>query len=156
MKTATEMRETAQSALRDIAGSARKTAYAMVGAPVVAGRRLGEYRHKLMDGARREFDRLSSEGEKFTEELRERGVVTEIKEKVDLDHFQDRVEKLRDQLEDVLASWRESFRPHETEKAAAEEPVGETAAAEKPAAKSATAKKTAAKKAASPKPDVGD
>ena len=150
MKTVAEMRDTAEGAVKEAAGVARKAAYAMVGAPVVAGRRLAEYGGKLREGACREFDQLAAEGEKVTEDLRERQVVSEFKEKVDLEQLQDRVEKLRDQLEDTLASWRESFRP-DTEKTSDEEPVTEkkAPAAKKPAAKTTSktsTKKTTAKK----------
>ena len=102
MKTATEMRQEA-------AGSARKAAYALVGAPVLAGRKLAEAARWATGTARKEFDTCAEEGERVTSRLRERGTVDDIKERVDFSQFQDRVGRLRDQLEDVLAQWRESF-----------------------------------------------
>jgi ribosomal protein L12E/L44/L45/RPP1/RPP2 len=63
----------------------------------------------------------------------------------DFEHLQVQVEKLRDQLEDVLSTWRESFVPAPQ---AAEPPAKATAkktTAKKTTPKS-TAKKTTAKK----------
>lgn len=115
MKTVTEMHDAKQGWPGRLAASARKAAYAVLGLPLVTRRRLAEVRGEVLGGARKGFDLLASEGEKLADELRERKIVSEIREKVDLDHLHDRVEKLRDQLEDALTSWRESFRPHEGE-----------------------------------------
>ena len=98
-----------------IAGATKKAAYAVVGAPVVATRRLGRLSGKWRSGARREFERWVAEGERMTTELRQGKVVEEIKEKVDFDHLQGRVEKLRDQLEEVLANWRATFKPEKAD-----------------------------------------
>jgi hypothetical protein len=147
MRTVAEMRDTAEDTAKDVAGMARKAAYAAVGAPVVIGRRVVEYGGKLRQGARKEFDLLAAEGEKVTGDLRERKMVTEFREKVDLEHLQDRVEKLRDQLEDTLASWRESFRPDGPEEP---KPAAEKPPAKKPAAKATAAKKPTTKKATPP------
>ncbi|MFQ5555004.1 MAG: hypothetical protein ACE5GC_06510 [Acidimicrobiia bacterium] len=124
---------------------ASKTLYAAVGAPMVAARRLHGYGSKLAevgtriaDEAQGRFDEAAKEGERLTKQVRERNVVEELQSKVDLDRVQDRVEKLRDQLEGALASWRESFAASE-----AAAPVKD----EKPAAKKPAPKKTAAKKA---------
>jgi len=130
---------------------AQKAAYAVMGAPVVAGRKIAELGGKMGKTAQREFEAWVTEGEKVTERLMDRKVVTDIKERVDLEQLQGRVEKLRDQLEDVLASWRDNFKP-QTEDEAAEattekaEKATETA---EPKAKAAT--KTTAKKATTTK-----
>lgn len=146
MKSLSEVRETAGKAGDTLREGAQKAAYAFVGAPLVAGRKLADYRHRMMDGARKEFDVFAAEGEKFTEHLRDRKLVTEIKEKVDLDQIQGRVTKIKDQLEDVLAGWRESFRPGEKTTAGGEAP--EDQIAEQVAPKKTTAKKTVSSKTA--------
>jgi hypothetical protein len=144
MKSLTEVREAAGETTGSLIEGAQKAVYAAVGAPVVVGRRLADYRTRMMENARKEYDTLAEEGEKFTGQLRERKLVDEIKEKVDLDQIQGRVTKIKDQLEDVLAGWRESFRPGAKPEDVAEEAV-ETP---KPAAKKTTTKKTTTKKTA--------
>jgi hypothetical protein len=134
---------TAQKAAKSLKEGAGKAAHAVVGAPVVVARRLSSYGGKVGEGLREEIDAYIAEGERLVQRLRERDVVEDIKERVDLEHLQDRVERLRDQLEEVLANWRESFRPHdqvpevdEVAEAAAEaiaEPPVPEAAAEEPA-----------------------
>jgi hypothetical protein len=133
----TETKETAPKLADGLKEATKKAAYAAVGAPVMATRRLGRLSGKWRSGARREFEKWVAEGERMTTELRQRKVVEEIKEKVDFDHLQGRVEKLRDQLEEVLANWRAGFKP---EKPADASPAEDVAAAKKPA----TAKKTTA------------
>jgi hypothetical protein len=133
----TETKDAAPKAVSGLKEATKKAAYAAVGAPVMATRRLGRLSGKWRSGARREFEKWVAEGERMTTELRQRKVVEEIKEKVDFDHLQGRVEKLRDQLEDVLANWRAGFKP---EKAAEPTTAEEVATAKKPTA----AKKTTA------------
>jgi hypothetical protein len=132
-----EIRETVEGKAGDLAGTAQKTAkslkegagkaaHAVVGAPVVVARRLQSYGGKVGESLSKEIDAYVAEGERLVERLRERDVVEDIKERVDLEHLQDRVERLRDQLEEVLANWRESFRPHDEAPAeAAAEAVAE-------------------------------
>ncbi len=136
---------------------AKKTMYASLGAPVVATRvakdissKAVERYGKLTDKAEKQFDVFAEEGEKLTKKLQSGDVVEEIQSRVDLEKVQDRVEKLRDQLEGALQSWRESFTPAEPKPAAKSVPVegaSKTTAAKKPAARKAPAKTTAAKKA---------
>ena len=153
MKTKTEMRDTTQKrvgeltdtvrkAAKDFAGTAQRTAHAAVGAPVVAGRKLADLSGRLAKTARDEFETWADEGEKVATQLRDRKVLTELRERVDFDQIQGRVEKLRDQLEDVLSKWRESFMPQSDEAIPPTAPV-----AAKPAAKKPPAKKPAAKAA---------
>ena len=125
---------------------AQKAAYAVMGAPVVAGRKIAQLGGRVGKTAQRELEAWVTEGEKLTERLMDRKVVTDIKERVDLDQLQGRVEKLRDQLEDVLASWRDNFKP-QTEDAqdAKTEPASKPTDAKAPAEK-ATAEKTTAEK----------
>jgi hypothetical protein len=137
MKVA-ELRDTAKERMDDFTDASKKATYAVMGAPVIAGRRIADYAGKVNSRLQKELDAWITEGERLSGELREGKVVTEIKERVDIDQLQGRVEKLKDQLEDVLTNWRETFRPGEDEKEA-----------KKPAAKKkAPAKKAAAKEAA--------
>jgi gas vesicle protein len=142
MKTVTEIRETAKERVDDFSDSSKKAAFAVMGAPVVAGRRIADYAGKVGKGLQKELDAWITEGERLSGELREGKVVTEIKERVDIDQLQGRVEKLKDQLEDVLTNWRETFKPGEAE-----------VEAEQPAAKPATKKKAAPKATADKKTD---
>lgn len=127
----------------------KKTFYAGIGAPVVAGRMAKDYAEwvtaqgsKYGKLAQDRFEELSKEGQKVTKQLRDADVVEELQSRVDFDKVQDRVEKMRDQLEGALESWRESFTP--ATKPVAAKPV----AVKKPAAKKAPASKPATKKPA--------
>jgi hypothetical protein len=126
---------------------ATKTIYAAIGAPVVFGKKIKTYYEsvsdlgpKMADGAQHTFDEWATEGEKFTKSLQDTSVVEEVQSRVDLDKVQDRVEKLRDQLETSMTTWREGFAP-------AGKPEEEAPAAKKAPAKKAPAAKTTAKKA---------
>jgi hypothetical protein len=139
MKTVTELRESAKDRVEDFTDSSKKAAYAVMGAPVVAKRHLSAYAGKMGKGLQKEFEAWITEGERLSGELREGKVVSEIKERVDIDQLQGRVEKLKDQLEDVLTNWRDTFKPGESTDA----PKAEA----KPEAKKAPTKKATAKKA---------
>jgi hypothetical protein len=141
MKTVAEMREATMERVEDLTDNSKKAAYAMVGAPVVAGKRIADVAGKGWETLRKEFDSWVTEGERLSGEVREGKVVTEIKDRMDFDQLQGRVEKLKDQLEDVLSNWRETFKPGEE----TSEPVAEKPAAKKPAAKKTTAASTAKK-----------
>jgi hypothetical protein len=138
--------------------------YAAVGAPVVAARKVGEkvgdLRSKLSEEAtgytqvaEKTIDQWAVEGEKVLNRISDGKVVDEITAKVDLDQAKEQVSKLRDQLEDMLATWRTSFRPEKTEEkveAEAAKTPAKKPAARKPAAKTSAAKPSAAKTAKSP------
>jgi hypothetical protein len=135
---------------------AKSVLYAAVGAPVVAARKVTGQVTVIKDKVSKEtsdytkvankaIDGWAVEGEKVVSRISEGKVVEEISAKVDLDGAKEQVSKLRDQLEDMLATWRQSFRP---EKAT---PVAKTEAKSAPAAKPA-AKKPAARKAPASKP----
>ena len=123
--------------------------YAAVGAPVVAARKVGEkvndLRVKMSDEtsgytktAEKAIDSWAVEGEKVVGRITDGKVVDELAAKVDLDQAKEQVGKLRDQLEDMLATWRTSFRP---EKATEETKVAEVKApAKKPATRKPAAK----------------
>ncbi len=78
---------------------------------------------------------------KVTERAQAR--VDAVQEKIDVDQIQDQVAKLREQMESVLTSWKDSFRPSTK---VAEAPAKKTTAKKAPV-KKATATKTATKKA---------
>ncbi len=141
MKTVTEMRESASKTAGAIAGATKKMAYAVIGAPAVAKKRIAS--DKWRNSARKEFDSWVTEGERLTGQVKDAKVVEDIKEKVDVEQLQGRVEKLRDQLEDVLQSWKANFKPEKDEEKAEKKPAAKKAAAKaekKPAAKKASAK----------------
>jgi len=150
MKTVAEICDVAKDRVDDVAGTTRKTAYAVMGAPVVAGRHITDYAGKIGKTIQKEFESWVTEGERLSGELRGAKVVSDVKDRVDFDQLQGRVEKLKDQLEDVLTNWRETFKPG-GEKTQAEKPKAAkapTAKTKKPAAKKPVAKKAAAKKPA--------
>jgi hypothetical protein len=145
--------------------------YAVVGAPVVAARKVGEKagvgRIKLSENAsgygqaaEKAIDKWAVEGEKVVGRISDGKVVEEISAKVDLEKGKEQVGKLRDQLEDMLATWRNSFRPEksaegptETAKAPAKKPAAKPAAKTGSTTKASTAKTTrsSAEKTSSPK-----
>jgi hypothetical protein len=128
----------------------KKSAYVAVGAPVVVARKMKAFGNKMMADAQTQIDEYAVEGEKVTKQLKERNVVEELEARMNIDKVQGRVEQLRDQLENTLNNWRESFAP-ETEKKVEEPkkaPAKKAPAAKKaPVAKKAPAKKAPAKKA---------
>jgi len=152
MKTVTEMRDAAKERTDDVAATSKKAAYAAMGAPVVAGRRIADYAGKVGKGLQKEFEAWVAEGERLSGEVSEGKMVSEIKERVDFENLQGRVEKLKDQLEDVLTNWKDTFKPGEKT-----EPAETKDAAEAKPAKKAAAKKAAAKKAAAtPKAEAAE
>ena len=132
---------------------AKDVLYAAVGAPVVAARKVTDQVQVLKEKLEEEkasyqkdlqqaFETWAGEGEKLLSRLKEGKVVEELSTKMDLDQAKEQVGKLRDQLEEMLETWRQSFRPEKADEKA------ETTTAEKPTAKttkSSTAKKPAAK-----------
>ena len=155
---------------------AKNVLYAAVGAPVVAARKMsdqvGAWRARVnketasyTEAAEKTLNNWASEGEKVVSRISEGAVVEEISQKVDLDQAKEQVSKLRDQLEDMLDTWRQSFRPEEKAEAkpattkaatakapAAKKPAAKATATKKPAAKATAAKTTTAKKPAPKKP----
>ena len=143
--------------------------YAAVGAPVVAARsvstkskdvygKLNEQASGYSKTAGKTIDGWAVEGEKVVVSVKDRKVVDEITAKVDLGQAKEQVSKLRDQLEDLLATWRSSFRPEKAEvkdtKGPAKEATVKEAAAKEAAAKEAAASAPADKKAATEKSDT--
>ena len=143
--------------------------YAAVGAPVVAVRKVsgvvndqvstlkgkvGEEKANYSKVASKAIDGWAVEGEKIVSQVSEKKVVEEISSKVDLDQAKEQVGKLRDQLEDMLATWKTSFRPEKDGRKVDEKAVSKTSTA-RPSAKTTASKtaasKTPAKKAAATK-----
>jgi hypothetical protein len=138
---------------------AKSVLYAAVGAPVVAARKVSSQMTVLKDKVTEEkasytkvaneaIDGWAVEGEKVVTGIREGKVVEEISQKVDLDQAKEQVSKLRDQLEDMLATWRQSFRPEKATEAATKKPAAK-AASSKPATKASAAGTASAKSGAS-------
>jgi hypothetical protein len=142
---------------------AKNVLYAAVGAPVVAARKVsgtvGTLRSKInveagdySKKATKTVDDWAKEGEKLVSRVADNEKIEELASRVDLDQAKEQVGKLRTQLEDMLDTWRSSFRPEKTvtkvEVTETTKPAAKTSAAQKPAAKKATATKPAAKTAA--------
>jgi hypothetical protein len=150
--------------------------YAAVGAPVVAARKVAEAVTEIRSSFNKEADTLgktankrvavwANEGEKLVNKITDAKMVDELTSKVDFDQVSTQVSKLRDQLEDMLATWRASFRPEklptvkveasaagltvETKKTVAKKPA-QKRAGKKAASKKAVAKKAPAKAKKSP------
>lgn len=107
---------------------AKNAMYAAVGAPIVAARalnaRLEHLREEmesrgegLSDRAQQVLDEWSREGRDAMEKVSDGKVVDEFAAKVDFDQAKEQVGKLRDQLEEMLSTWRTSFRPETGEQA---------------------------------------
>jgi hypothetical protein len=162
----------------------KQALYAAVGAPIATARQLSSRLETLRSQLEKRSEGLSKsaaeqievwadEGRQVMSRVSDGRMVEEIAAKVDFDQAREQVTRLRDQLEDMLATWRTSFRPVEdvanqaarttagvVEEAA--EKVGKAAervdaaagsrTAEKPAAEKPTTKKPAAKTPAANKP----
>jgi hypothetical protein len=152
--------------------------YAAVGAPVVAARKLGDRFTEIRASLSKEADNLgkttnqrinvwANEGEKVVNRISEGKMVDELAAKVDFDQVSEQVSKLRDQLEDLLGTWRASFRPEKTtpkatvtttvkaetttKPAAAKTTAGKTTVGKKTPAKASTTKSTGTKSTAAKK-----
>lgn len=135
-----------------------KLVYAVIGAPVVTGRKMKDAGSRLAADTAHAFDEWAAEGRKVTERLQEQKVVEQVQEAVDLEQIQEQVERLRDQIETAMIAWRDNFAPsRRTAKPAQERtpaspkataPKATTKKATKPAAAKKTATKPAAKKPA--------
>ena len=161
--------------------STKKVFYAAVGAPIVTVKRVnarvgemrgqvGERAEKIASrvgaDARKRYDLWADEGQKFVTQMGEQPVVEDITGRVDLDQIQGQVNRIREQLDEMVAAWRDSFRPEgqkETvpvEEKPNDKPAAKTAtkqaASKKPPAKKPAAKKPAAKKPATKKPTTGN
>ncbi len=138
---------------------AKNVLYAAVGAPVVAARKVGsratdlgakisEQTSEYTEGLEKAIEGWAAEGEKVVGRISDGKVIDEITAKVDLDQAKEQVSKLRDQLEDMLATWRTSFRPEKAETQVKTEAPANKAPANKAPAKTPAAKTTATTSAA--------
>lgn len=102
----------------------RNALYAAVGAPIAAVKAINtrlETIRKEMENRTDEFSGLAEklledwakEGRQVVDKVSDAKVVDELTSKVDFDQAREQVTKLRDQLEEMLATWRTSFRPVE-------------------------------------------
>lgn len=132
--------------------------YAAVGAPVVAARKVADAVTELRSALNKEADTLgktankrvaswADEGEKLVNRITDVKMVDELTSKVDFDQVSNQVSKLREQLEDMLATWRSSFRPEKMPSMTVEASLdGVTVETKKSGSRKATTKKVAAKK----------
>jgi len=134
--------------------AATKALYTALGAPVVTGRKLRHLGARIAGDLATETEVWEAEGRKLTGQIQESKVVEQVQSRVDVDQLQEQVEKLRDQLEGVLANWRHGFKPNGSVTTAKPPAAVEHAAkpAAKPAARKATPKKATARKPATRKP----
>lgn len=158
----------------------KKYLYAAVGAPVAAAKAaqkgVDDIRSRFSDNVdtlskdlQKQIDEWVKEGEGLVSRIGDSPAIDELSERVDLDQVQEQVSKLRDQLEDLLATWRNNFRPGskvevevsltdtgpEVKASATPPPVKSTAqraAARKTASSGTAAKKPAANKSGTRKP----
>jgi uncharacterized protein YukE len=139
--------------------------YAAVGAPIAAAKtltaRFESFRTELesrTEDLAQTAQKMLDEWAKAVTKVSDGKMVDEFASKVDFDQAREQVNKLRDQLEDMLTTWRASFRPVEEAADKAVDKVDEMTThapkkpATKPAAKTTAAKKPAAKKPATKKP----
>ena len=146
--------------------TAKNVFYAAVGAPVVAARKVADAVAELRSALNKEADTMgktankrvavwADEGEKLVNRITDVKMVDELTSKVDFDQVSNQVSKLREQLEDMLATWKASFRPEKMPTVTVEASLdGVTVETKKPVAKKsgnrmATTKKAAATKKAS-------
>jgi uncharacterized coiled-coil protein SlyX len=156
----------------------KKYLYAAVGAQVAVVKaaqakledlmaKLNESATSASSDAKSRIDTWAGEGEEFLGKVGDTKAIDELTSKVDFDQMQTQVHKLRDQLEDIVSTWRANFRPEtktavkvtvtETATEAPTATASKTSAAKTPAAKTAAAKTTttrttAAKTTAAKKP----
>lgn len=158
--------------------------YAAVGAPIAVAKtineRIGTLRHELgsrteelSHTAQKRFEEWAEEGRQVVDKVSEGKMVDELAAKVDFDQAREQVSRLRDQLEDMLDTWRTSFRPAEETAAKAAQPAASAAetagdkveratnevekavrakTTTRPAAKKTATRKPAAKKTTAEKP----
>lgn len=114
---------------------AREAVYAAVGAPIVTARALNARLENLRDEfetrseglserAQQILEEWTTEGRQTVERVSDGRVVDEFAAKVDFDQAREQVGKLREQLEDMLATWRASFRPETSQEPTARPVTG--------------------------------
>lgn len=102
----------------------RNALYAAVGAPIAAVKAINSRLETIRTEMESRTDEFSELAEKMLEDWAREGrlvvdkvsdakMVDELTARVDFDQAREQVTKLRDQLEEMLATWRTSFRPVE-------------------------------------------
>ncbi len=114
--------------------------YATIGAPVLVGRKLVEVGGKAVVAVRDGVEASTIEGRTVADKFGDGSMVEELNTRLEVD---ERVGKLRDQVEGVVEKWREGFQADK--KAEAKKPAAKSTAKKAPAKKAPT-KKAAAKK----------
>jgi len=136
----------------------KKYLYAAVGAPVAVAKstqtRVDGIRTKIEENmkafgqdAQKRIDDWATTGESTVERITDTKTIDDLTTRVDFDQVQTQVNKLRDQLEDLVTTWRSNFRPATEAPAPAKPATAPKPAAKKPAAKKPAAKKPTAAKA---------
>ena len=143
--------------------TAKNVFYAAVGAPVVAARKVADAVAELRSTLNKEADTLgkstnkrvavwADEGEKLVSRITDVKMVDDLTSKVDFDQVSNQVSKLREQLEDMLATWKTSFRPEKMPTVRVEASLdGVTVETKKPVAKRSGTRKATTKNAAASK-----
>jgi hypothetical protein len=152
-----------------------KAGYALLGAPVWIARRFMDLTTDLTKAAREEVSEWADDNDDLTEAWAAEGEKIasrfsdgpEMFTNIDMSQIQESVQKVQDQVEELIGNWRDAMtgddKPTTTavrkpaakaveSKSAAKKPAAKKAPAKKPAAKKAPAKKPAAKKAPAKKP----
>ena len=145
---------------------AKKYLYAAVGAQVAVAKgaqaKIDELVGKFAEASttvstdlRKRVDEWAGEGETFLGKVTDTKAIDDLTSKVDLEQVQTQVNKLRDQLEDIVSTWRSNFRPEAAaptaEKVVVEAPAEKTEAKKPAPSKASTTKSTPAKSTAAKK-----
>lgn len=142
---------------------AKKYMYAAVGAPVAVAKttqtkvegirsRIEQNLKSLGTDAQNRIEDWADAGESAVGRISDAKSIDDLTTRVDFDQVQTQVNKLRDQLEDLVATWRSNFRPAtEADVKPEAKPAVKKPAAKKPVAKTAT-KRPATRKPAAKKP----
>lgn len=112
--------------------------YAAVGAPIVTARainarlenlrgELGSRTEGLNERAHHILEEWTHQGRQTMEKVSDGKMVDELAARMDFDQAREQVGRLREQLEEMLATWRTSFRP-ETGEDASIQPVAPSTA----------------------------
>jgi hypothetical protein len=76
---------------------------------------------------------------------RAQATVDTVQDRIDVDQIQDQVAKMRHQMENVMSTWKDSFRPSTTDTTVKTAPVKKAPARKAPARKATVTKKTVKK-----------
>lgn len=102
----------------------KQVLYTAVGAPITVAKQINSRLESLRSEletrtgdlgsfTQKQLDQWAEEGRQVVTRVSDGKMVDELTSKVDFDQAREQVSKLRDQLEDMLATWRSSFKPAE-------------------------------------------